>query len=73
MPLPKMKTCPFCGKQPQTYPKDPRREGDAFGQVRCENRRCSANPVVNDGAIQSDERGSEKYVAAAIRRWNKRF
>lgn len=68
MPLP----CPFCGKLPEVYPKDPSREGNAFGQVRCENDRCQAQPVVNDGALSADERGSAAYKRLAIRRWNRR-
>lgn len=64
--------CPFCGKPPEVYPKRPEIEGNAFGQVRCEYSRCVANPVVNDGAFSSDNRGSSAYQAAAIRRWNRR-
>lgn len=67
-PLP----CPFCGKPPKVYPKDPSREGNAFGQVRCEYQRCAANPVVQDGCMVADERGSEAYKQLAIRRWNRR-
>lgn len=69
----KARVCPFCGKQPDVYPKRPEIEGNAFGQVRCENWRCPANPVVNDGALSCDERGPEAYRQAAIRRWNRRF
>jgi hypothetical protein len=64
--------CPFCGTAPQIYPKRPEREGNAFGQVRCEYQRCPANPCVNDGALSSDERGSDAYKRLAIKRWNRR-
>jgi hypothetical protein len=67
-PLP----CPFCGKLPQVYPKDPEREGNTFGQVRCEYMRCAANPCVNDGCGVADERGSKAYQQLAIKRWNRR-
>ncbi len=67
-PLP----CPFCGNIPNVYPTDPSREGNDFGQVRCEYQRCPANPVVGDGAIQYDERGSAAYKQLAIKRWNRR-
>lgn len=64
--------CPFCGSLPKVYPTRPEIEGNAFGQVRCENQRCAANPVVNDGALIADERGPDKYKELAIRRWNRR-
>lgn len=67
-PLP----CPFCGQPPEVYPKNPEREGNAFGQVRCENLRCPATPCVNDGAMTCDERGSAAYKQLAIKRWNRR-
>ncbi len=72
MPRVKPLPCPFCGKIPNVYPTDPSREGNAFGQVRCDYPRCAANPVVNDGALQSDERGSSAYKRLAINRWNRR-
>jgi hypothetical protein len=68
-PLP----CPFCGKPPVVYPLNPEIEGDAFAYVICETKRCVANPRVADGALSCDSRGSDKYKAAAIRRWNKRY
>ena len=64
--------CPFCGEQPEVYPKRPEIEGDAFGQVRCENEACPANPVVNDGCDVSDYRGSDAYKTLAITAWNTR-
>lgn len=67
-PLP----CPFCGATPVVYPKNPKREGDAFGQVRCENDNCAANPCVNDREDICDSRGSDLYKAAAIQLWNTR-
>jgi hypothetical protein len=67
-PLP----CPFCGKAPCVFPIDPTVEGNAWGMVQCVNKHCSAQPKVNDGATLADERGSDKYKEAAIRRWNRR-
>ena len=67
-PLP----CPFCGKRPKVYPIDPSIEGDAFGQVRCQNQRCPVNPVCNDESLQSDMRGPGAYKDLAIKRWNRR-
>lgn len=64
--------CPWCGKTPMVGPANPEKEGNAFGYVKCENFRCVAMPRVDDGAYQCDERGSDKYKAAAIRRWNRR-
>lgn len=69
----KPKTCPFCGSMPGLHPKDPQREGTAFGEVRCENSKCPAKPRVNDGELVADDRGTAAYQEAAIRRWNKRF
>lgn len=67
-PLP----CPFCGSAPDVFPKDPKREGNAFGQVRCSNNDCPAKPCVNDDVDVCDERGPDAYKAAAIRVWNTR-
>jgi hypothetical protein len=67
-PLP----CPFCGTPPEVYPKDPKNEGAAWGQVRCEYEDCPAHPNVKDGEPVADERGAEAYRQAAIKRWNKR-
>ncbi len=64
--------CPFCGTAPVVYPKNPEREGNAFGQVRCETDDCPGQPVVNDGADVCDERGSDAYKALAVTRWNTR-
>lgn len=68
LPLP----CPFCGHKPFVGPTDPEKEGSAFGYVECRNKRCGANPRVDDGERISDERGSEAYKQAAILRWNRR-
>lgn len=70
--LPKMKTCPFCGMMPSVHPCNPEEEGDAWGEVRCENEKCPSMPSVRDGCSVADDRGSDAYKAAAIRRWNKR-
>lgn len=67
-PLP----CPFCGEIPEVYPKNPAEEGNAWGEVSCVNPRCVAQPSVQDGSKQADERGSAKYKQLAIRRWNRR-
>lgn len=67
-PLP----CPFCGKEPITGPENPKEEGNAWGYVECSNARCPAQPRVEDGALQSDERGSRAYIRLATKRWNRR-
>lgn len=67
-PLP----CPFCGKKPKVLPADPKTEGDAWGAVACVNKRCPAQPGVEDGSNLSDMRGPGAYKDMAIRRWNKR-
>lgn len=64
--------CPFCGKKPRLDPKNPNEEGNAWGQVRCVNRRCYAQPSVRDEQRVADERGSGAYIDCAIKRWNKR-
>lgn len=66
------KPCPFCGHPPITGPADPKREGDAFGYVKCVNDACPAKPEVYDGEPVADERGTAAYVRIAIRRWNRR-
>lgn len=75
IPLP----CPFCGKEPATAPVNPKIEGDAWGSVRCINRRCPTydegyerGVIVMDGARTNDGRGSKAYIQAAIARWNRR-
>ena len=35
-PLP----CPFCGAKPVLLPKNPRREGNAWGAAQCKDRSC---------------------------------
>lgn len=67
-PLP----CPFCGELPILVPTDPETEGSAWGQVRCVNTYCPAQPRVDDGANIADERGSKAYIRLAITRWNRR-
>ena len=67
-PLP----CPFCGEEPEVYPKFPIEEGNAWGKVACVNPNCVCMPSVSDGQTISDERGSDAYKEAAIRRWNTR-
>lgn len=67
-PLP----CPFCGATPRLRPINPKVEGDAWGSVRCANFDCPVSPEVFDNIDVADDRGSEKYIENAIRRWNKR-
>ena len=80
-PLP----CPFCGSDPRVFPQvDPERAGNAWGAVACVNPDCptylehggfglrGSGVHVYDGIDVADERGSEAYKAAAIRRWNRR-
>lgn len=74
-PLP----CPFCGEKPVLAPEDPAVEGNAWGMVKCENKRCVTYDKVfghgvhvSDGALSCDSRGSTAYKNAAIRRWNRR-
>jgi len=68
-----LKACPFCGVVPQIEPQNPKVEGNAWGRVKCINLNCPAMPEVLDGEMVSDDRGSEKYKKAAIRRWNRRL
>lgn len=68
-PLP----CPWCGTTPDTFPQNPKVEGNAWGEVRCTNNDCHAGGVsVGDGEDGADDRGSDKYIQCAIRRWNDR-
>ena len=64
--------CPFCGEEPETFPKAPHNEGNAWGEVRCVNDECSAQPIVKDGEDVADSRGAEKYIELAVKRWNQR-
>jgi len=67
-PLP----CPFCGKVPEVFPKNPEVDGNGWGSVHCTNKKCSAKPLVDDGILFVDERGPGACKDAAIRRWNER-
>lgn len=71
-PLP----CPFCGSSPHVLPTHPLspNNGHAWGEVRCCNSGCPAQPRVRDGAV-TDELGGEPepYQREAIRRWNRRY
>ena len=68
VPLP----CPFCGVKPKLAPRTPKEDGDAWGEVYCENTRCAVAPGVRDGQNSDDERGTGAYMDCAIRLWNKR-
>ena len=67
-----LKPCPFCGSQPRVGPTDPHVSGDALGFVECCNAECPVLPYCGDGEDVVDDRGSDEYKAAAIRRWNRR-
>lgn len=74
-----VRLCPFCGNLPHFCPKEPERDGNAWASVRCETKSCPTyNPQsghgveVTDGTDVSDERGTTAYMAAALKRWNKR-
>ena len=71
--------CPFCGETPDIAPKNPKYEGNAWGQVRCINASCATyddsqghGVAVSDGEECGDDRGPGAYMDAAIRRWNAR-
>lgn len=64
--------CPFCGEPPKVVPSHPEHDGAAWGAVRCVNKSCPAMPSVSDGEAIADERGSNAYKNAAIKRWNNR-
>lgn len=60
------------------HPIDPKAQGNAWGEVRCENRLCPTydetrrhGVSVRDGELVADERGSDAYKGIAIRRWNR--
>jgi hypothetical protein len=76
----KLKDCPFCGSTDlEILPKDPSRDGNAWGAVQCVNVDCPTYDIlkshgvrVGDGQDVSDERGSDAYKSAAIAAWNRR-
>lgn len=67
-PLP----CPFCGSEPEIGPKDPEKDGNAWGFVMCVNEKCPARPMVKDGEEVCDDRGVAEYIEASVKRWNVR-
>lgn len=68
-PLP----CPFCGAEPDVQPINPSIQGNCWGMVECHNPECPAQPTIHDGILVADNRGSDEYINAAIRRWNIRY
>jgi hypothetical protein len=68
--LPEPCPCPWCGEIPIVRPQFPEREGNAWGEVECNNPDCPAQPSVCDGIDVADSRGSDAYKRAAIERWN---
>jgi hypothetical protein len=66
------KPCPFCGCQPLVSPTHPELDGNAWGRVECISASCYARPIVLDGELDADDRGSDLYKESAIRRWNTR-
>jgi len=64
--------CPFCGEAPRIMPSNPEKDGDAWGSVRCVNKRCHAQPTVDDESQIADMRGPGAYKDMAIKKWNKR-
>ena len=52
----KIKPCPFCGRDPNLFPKFPEVEGDTWGEVRCMNPKCPAQPKVPDDIDVSDNK-----------------
>lgn len=46
--------------------------GETWGAVECYHTKCITRPMVMDGEEAVDDRGSEIYKRAAIRRWNER-
>lgn len=76
-PLP----CPFCGEEPVVEPLEPQYEGNVWATVQCVYRQCPTFAAsrfgghgvqVHDGEEFADDRGSDAYKQAAIRRWNQR-
>ena len=65
--------CPFCGHKPIVGPLTPDTEGTAWAYVKCSNILCPARPIVLDVEGIADNRGSDLYKMAAIKRWNIRF
>lgn len=70
--------CPFCGTTPTVLPERAD-QGNAWGEVVCLNPECATychaqdrGVSVADGEDIADDRGSDGYKAAAIRRWNTR-
>jgi hypothetical protein len=60
--------CPLCGRSPVVEPTNPKRQGEAWGEVRCrQDDHCF---TVSDGTDVADGRGSDAYKAMAIARWN---
>lgn len=59
-----LKPCPFCGRKPSVFPRDPKKEGDSWTKIICPRDRCAQVEV-----LVCSERGHYK---AAAKRWNTR-
>ncbi len=75
-----LKPCPFCGAAPDTFPKNPKMEGDAWAAVRCVNSTCESNPELklyedsryNDGDEHGRWLDGDEILKETIKAWNTR-
>lgn len=65
--------CPFCGKQPEVGPADPKADGDAWAYVSCVNTKCPTGLSGEGVTVRHYGNGPPaKMRAAAIKKWNTR-